>query len=217
MISYPQVMNEFDTIAKASQGFCLSRFGDGELKMAYGNGYSRQVGNPRLAAELTRILCRPNKRCIVGIPTMNPDGPKYQNWTRHIPRFLPLLSSGVVYYSAFVTRPDSSPWIATRAYAESVQAMWAGKKTAVLCERKGSMFRAVAPASRSAIHVECPRVGAYDEIDRLEYEVMRVCPEIVIMSAGPAATCLADRLARRGVHAVDMGSAGRFIIRMLNE
>lgn len=214
-MTYPDVRDEFETIKKVAKGYSLARFGDGELKMSLGQGYRRQSGSQKLADELSRVLTSPNERCIVGIPTMHPDGPKIGNWLRHRDRFLSVISQDMRYYSAFVSRPDSAPWINTRKYARSVVSLWSQKKVAVLCERKGSMFRAVRPAALKAIHVECPRFGAYDMIDELESRILATEPDIAILSCGPSATCLADRLSRRGLHSVDLGSIGQFICRTM--
>lgn len=213
--SYPAVLDEFETVKKVLQGFNIARFGDGELKMIHGNGYVRQKGSMKLATELFQVLTEPNPRCIVGIPTMNPQGPKFTSWDRHRDRFLKVLSPTVRYYSAFISRPDSAPWIENREFAESVQRVWAGKRAVVLCERKGSIFRAVRPAARKTVHVECPHEQAYDIIDRLEKKILENDPEVVVMSCGPSATCLADRFAARGIHAIDIGSAGQFLSRNL--
>ena len=213
--TYPRVRGEFETIAKLQAGYSIARFGDGELKMAHGNGYRRQEPREQLAAQLQKILARPSPMCLVGIPTMYPAGPKYEGWLRHRDRFLPLLSDDVTYYSAFITRPDSAPWIETQEYCEAMQSLWAGKRVAVLCERKGSIFRAVKPAARQAVHIECPHVGAWDVRKQLKAEILAVRPDVVIMSAGPAATCLADTFASMDVQAIDLGSVGAMVCRVL--
>jgi hypothetical protein len=214
-VTYPSVEGEYETIRKVLEGYNLARFGDGELKMSHGYGYRRQIGSPKLAAELGLILRRPNRGCIVGIPTMNPEGPKYASWIRHHDRFLGVLMPTVQYYSAFVSRPDSAPWIETREYGELVRSIWLGKRATVLCEKSGSMYRAVMRGAKSVHHVRCPSHQAYDIISQLENEIVTSDPEVVIMSCGPTATCLANRLAGRGVHAIDLGSAGQFIMRTL--
>ena len=45
---YPAVAGEFETIDKVLQGVSLSRFGDGELKIMHGAGYSREPKNQDL-------------------------------------------------------------------------------------------------------------------------------------------------------------------------
>lgn len=215
-MTYPRVLGEFETITAVRAGYSLARFGDGELKMAHGLGYSREAPNADIAQELSAILVAPNERCLPAIPTMDERGPKYENWTRHMARFEAVIDPERVYGSAFVSRPDSSPWINTREYAEDVSAIWAGRRAVVVCERKGSMFFAVRLRAGSTKHVECPRIGAYRVIDDLERSVVEAVPDVAVLSAGPTATCLANRLAARGIHAVDMGSAGGFLRGLLS-
>jgi hypothetical protein len=213
LTTWPIVLDEVETIKKANKGFNVARFGDGELKMIHGSGYVRQTGSIKMATELYETLTEPHSKCIVGIPTMDSRSPKWGNWSRHRERFMRVLSPSMTYYSAFISRPDSAPWIETTEFARSVEKLWRGKRTVVLCERKGSIFRAVSPAAGKAIHVECPFKQSYDIIDELEAKILERLPEFVVMSCGPSATCLANRLARRGVHAIDIGSAGQFLLR----
>lgn len=214
-MKYPEVIGEFETIAAVVGGKNLARFGDGELKIVHGSGYVRESANPKLTREMRSILTDPHPGCIVGIPTMDPRGPKYENWTRHIPRFVAAINPELQYYSAFISRPDSAPWINVHEFGQAVQALWAGKRATVVCERKGKIFNAIRYGAAKTKHVECPTHGAYAVIDELEASVCLSDPEFVVLSAGPTATCLANRLARRGIHAIDLGHAGRFLGELL--
>jgi hypothetical protein len=214
-VSYPHVKDEFETVRMLAAGKSIARFGDGELKLVAGGNAAREPANRRLADELSEILQRSHEACIVGIPTMNRDGAKFLGWSKHINRFSEFFSSKVVYYSAFITRPDSAQWIDNYEFADSVRRLWATKRVVVVCERKGSIFRTVARDARKIEHVECPTHEAYGCIGALHRKALRNDPQIVVLSAGPAATCLANRLARSGVQALDLGSAGKFLYRNL--
>lgn len=215
MKAYPAVVGEFETIEACLLGRSLARFGDGELKIVYGAGYNREPPNVALSVELGHILAHPDRRCLVGIPTLDENGPKYLNWTRHAERFRKAVSSRVRYYSAFVTRPDSAPWINTRSYAELVTQLWAGKRVVVVCEKKNSLLPVVRLTAAKVRHVLCAHRQAFRTIDDLEREVFLASPQIAILSAGPTATCLAHRLARRNIQAIDFGSAGGFLRKLL--
>lgn len=206
---YPSVLDEFATIAAVAAGKNLARLGDGELKIACGAGYVREPKNPKLSAEVLRVLVKPHQNCLVGVPTMNPTGPKIDNWTRHCERFRTIMNREIQYYSAFVSRPDSAPWIATKDYALSVQALWSGKRVTVLCDADMVMLDTVRLAAKTATHIKCPTHEAYAVIDDLEMAIIESAPEFVVLSAGPTATCLANRLARHSIHAIDLGSAGK--------
>jgi len=235
-VEYPQVTGEFETVEELLRGKSLARFGDGELKLMDGQGYFREPKNEKLGAELLEVLQRPAANCLVGIPTMDFNGPKYENWIRHRDRFAKLLAQGPsveskalssesdlgpqsstlnAYYSAFITRPDSAPWINCLEYARLVEQLWKDKRAAVLSERDNSILKVVRLSAKKLKHVECPHREAYAEIDALERALVRAKPEIALLSCGPTATCLANRMASRGIQAVDIGSAGGFLLKLL--
>lgn len=215
-MSWPLVQDEFRTIKMLQQGYSIARFGDGEFKMMDGAGYVREPPNKKLAAELRHVLRSPAPKCLRGIPTFDTRSPKYETWSKHIDRFSRLLrKTRGPFYSAFISRPDSAPWIRNKEYALSVEQLWAGKKVAVLCEKTGSAIRAVEARTCSATHIECPSHEAYKLIDAFEAQIAHIRPEIAILSCGMTATCLANRLARRGIQAIDFGSGGSFIAKLL--
>jgi hypothetical protein len=78
-VKYPTVAGEFETVGALLKGHSIARFGDGELKLAYAKEYLREPANDKLAAELRGSLEAPAPGCLVGIPTLDPNGPKYLN------------------------------------------------------------------------------------------------------------------------------------------
>jgi hypothetical protein len=64
-----------------------------------------------------------------------------------------------------------------------------------------------------AAHVDwilSPYRDAYDVIDSLVEQVQRANNHRVILCVGPTATCMAERLAEEGRHAIDLGHIGMF-------
>jgi hypothetical protein len=217
-LTYPVCLGEHETIRAVAKGRSLARLGDGEFKIAFGHGYCREPQNAKLSEEVRNVLLSPTPGCLVGIPTMDPDGVRYWNWQRHQVRYAGLLNgSRVKYYSAFTGRPECAQWIDNKEYVQSVAALWKGKHAAVVCELEGSMLNAVAYGSAKITHIECPFREAYSVIDGLEQAVVDCKPDIAILAAGPTATCLANRLQKRGVQAVDLGSGGKFYCRWLSQ
>lgn len=230
-IPYPPVLDEWATVRAVLAGKSLARLGDGEFKHVYGSngtrpsrpsvspksiGPGRQGYDPALSLEMRMLLVDPHPNCIVGIPTMDPRGPKYPNWLRHRARFAIKLSPWVQYYSAFVTRPDSAPWIENREFCELFQECWAGKRV-VIVEKKegGKVLPAVRYAASRVHHIRCHATNAYRKIAVLEAAILDARPELVMLSCGPTATVLANRLAGKGIQAIDIGSAGAFLLRHL--
>lgn len=218
-MSWPAVFNEFETLRMLQQGFSIARFGDGEFKMMDGAGYVREPPNKKLAHELRQVLRHPHPKCLRGIPTMDPRSPKFPSWEKHTARFTRLLRRARgPFYSAFISRPDSAPWIRNREFALEFEKLWAGKRVAVLCEQDGSAFRLLRQVcGESASQLVCPSHRAYAHIDEFEAALVADKPQIAILSCGMTATCLANRLAARGIQAIDFGSGGSFIAKLLAE
>lgn len=216
LTTWPTVLDEVQTIRHLADGWSLARFGDGENALMRGAEYRREPRNPHLAEELCTILATPDPRCLVGIPSMNPRSPKHRNWLKRQAAFLPFLSPYVAYGSAFVTRPDSAPWIATSAYAVSVEQLWRARKVVLVCEPTNKLLTVVPRAARKLEHLTCPSHGAYAHIDTFERAILRAKPDLAILAHGVSATVLAHRLACRGVQALDLGSIGGFLARMLH-
>jgi hypothetical protein len=214
-LTYPPVIGEWDTMRAVCAGSSIARFGDGELKLMHCKSYVREPASRKLAAELRAVLTNPHPRCIVGIPTMSSDGPKFENWIRHRDRFAGVLAPHVTYYSAFITRPDSAPWIQCEEFARLVESLWRCKRAAVICEPKNKILTAVRLSAARTKHIRCPSHLAYSRIDLFEDAVLEAEPEIALLSVGPTASCLANRLAAHGLHAVDIGSAGGYLLELL--
>jgi hypothetical protein len=217
-VKYPQVRNELLTIRHILETGCsIARFGDGEVKLMDNGSQIREPQNPKLAAELRDTMVDPDPRCIVGIPTMDPHGPKFKNWEARQERTVKFLNPAMQYYSSFISRPDSAPWILTRDDAAKVCDIWRGKKTAIICEADNKLLDVVRKTTEAKVkHFTCPHTETYKVIDALEIDMIRGRFDCVVMSCGPAATCLARRLSKQGVQAIDLGSAGGFLRKLLD-
>lgn len=229
VVQYPKVHGEYETLAKIKEGFSIARCGDGEFKVMEGGAQVREKANPILAKELRQIIAGKNKEhCLIGIPTMDPKGSKYKTWEpevskfhgwhRHKERFCKLLSPDVEYWSALITRPDCGEWMLTKEYAEAVQSIWLGKKVALIAnteEDRKNKLHSVVEFTQECHFIPCPYAGAYAEIDRLEKAALSSGCDMILISAGLTATCLANRLSPR-VQAIDIGSIGGFLAKMLS-
>ena len=217
MNGYPEVTDEAATVDELLKGASIARLGDGEFKLIVGQGYVREPANPRLGKELRNVVSKPAPGCIVGIPRLHAKGPKNKNWLARVERFMPYLNEDQTYYSAFISRPDSAPWINRPKFARKMQKLWKGKKVVALCEPKSSLLRMLDCGAGEVVHIECPSECAYALIDLFEKAIMQAQTHIAFLACGPTATCLANRLARRGVQAIDFGSGGAFVARLLDE
>jgi hypothetical protein len=146
---------------------------------------------------------------------MDKSGPKYASWTRHQKRYLELLNPKIVYFSAFISRPDSAPWINTTKFAHTLVDIWRGKRVAVLCEPTNSLFQLVQRTAGTFYQFSCPSHEAYQHIKKYQKAIAEVQPDVAVLSAGPTATCLAARLAEEGIQALDLGSAGGWLSKLV--
>ena len=214
---YPACTNELETVQRVLDGASLVRFGDGEIKLCDGASQIREPKNPALGAELRETIADPDFRFVVGIPTLDKNGPKIKNWLARAPRFLPHLSPKVVYGSAFVSRPDSAPWISTQEYAEKVCDIWRNKRVTIICEPTSKLLTVLRKTCKQKLDwLECPSHQAYNHIDEYVKYVERGRSDVIVLSHGPSATCLARRLAKMDRQAVDLGSIGGFLLKMLD-
>lgn len=214
-MTLPPVLSEFETINQALKGKSLARYGDGELRLMAGRGTCvSQDPDPKLAAELRDILKNPPKNCLVCLP-ISKGSPKAEMWARYQGHdFLKHFGAGP-YGSAFISRPDSAPWIDTPEYWHSVCRLWEGKHVVFAAGSDRSLRADDFSAAAALTHIEAPRRDAYSEIDRLELEITVTVRDggVAILCLGPTATVLAARLSRKGIHALDLGHIGMFMRR----
>lgn len=217
-MNYPPVFGEFATIERIlTSGCSIARFGDGEVKLMSGGSQIREPANAVLAAELRDTIVDPDPRCIVGIPTMDPKGPKFKNWEARAERTKSFLSPDVTYFSAFISRPDSSPWILTRKYADMVTEIWRGRKVGLICEEDNKIYTVLRKTGAASLrHLPCPHTETSAKLGELEAACLKGRFDVVVMSCGPAATVLARRLSKQGMQAIDIGSAGGFLLKLLD-
>lgn len=223
MTGWPSVHGEFETIAKVKDGHSLSRIGDGEFKVMDGGSTTRQAFSDALGKEMRRICTEPSEKCLVGIPTMDPKGSKYSKiepttgmqvgWLRQIPRFSRFLSAKMEYWSALISRPDCGEWMMNKEYAELYQSMWLGRKVCVIGPPGNKIYKTV-QLTQEAVSIDCLVTQAYAEIDHYEKQALASGCDLILISGGMMATCLAHRLSPK-VQAVDVGSIGGFLLHML--
>jgi glycosyltransferase GT-like protein len=211
-VDYPRVMSEDETMDAALAGRSLARFGDGELRACLGASLKCQRADPALALELRSTLAGDAGGALVCLPHPN-GGPKATNWGNYTHKKYRSLMQLPEYGSAFVTRPDSAPWIDRPDYWAKVRRLWEGRDVLLVTgEPEGSSkMRCVGDGAARLRRLEAPRTDAYADAARLKNVILLAGAEINILCLGPTATVLAARLARLGRWAVDLGHIGMFM------
>jgi len=213
MPAYPNVIDERQTLDMVLAGQSMSRYGDGELKLALGHSAKSQDFHPELCEKLRVILKSRSKECLVCIPNVMSTTPKHVFWGQYAaPKYTNLYDPTWIYGSSFVSRPDSAPWIDTPPYWEKVRSLWRGLDVVLVRGGGKSLLPERMPGAASVEEVIAPVRHAYVEYNAL---VARLRPEKrrVILCLGATATVLAWELARAGVHAIDLGHMGMFLRR----
>lgn len=208
---YPSVIDEFKTLDEILAGKSIARFGDGEIKLINGGNCVSQKADPGIQAELSSILKQQDENCLIGIPNIaGGKSPKDWFWNKYhtAEKLTNLYSPEKQYYSSFITRPDSAPWINTPEYWANVVKLWAGKKILLITGGRSSALRPdTISEAYDIIEMRGPETNAYSQIDKLEEEAihLRGTYDAALICLGPTATCLAARMARHGIHALDLG------------
>lgn len=208
MNAYPSVLGERETLDQVVAGRSIARYGDGEFKLcADGKGIKSQIGHPRLADRLRGVL-RESGRCLVGIPNIRSDTPKAEFWVKHMAacRFL---APGKQYVSAFISRPDSAPWINTDDYWTQLESLWVGQDVTLVRGSTKSLVAEDLVGARSVAEVICPRQHAWAEYADILNRIGK--PKRALLCLGPSATVMAVDLCAVGVHAIDLGHIGMFL------
>lgn len=214
---YPHVMDEWRTLELVLSGRSLARYGDGELKMAQrAVGIKSQDHHPALQARLQAIL-QDSGDCLVGIPNIHDvirhavSDQKIEHWSKYLS--MRSLLADRPYVSAFITRPDSAPWIHDPKYWDALASLWRGRAV-TLVRGSGKSLTAERLSdwgAASVTEIAAPRQQAWAEYDALLKRIGT--PERCLICLGPTATVMAVDLCRRGVHAVDLGHVGMFFRR----
>lgn len=209
-MTYPNVLSEVETMRLVLHGRSLSRFGDGELKMAsHVAGIKSQQSDPALSARLSAILKQSGK-CLVGIPNIRSDTPKAAHWGKYL-RYAWLLDDSIRYASSFVTRPDSAPWINTPEYWAAMASLWIGQDITIVRGSGKSLTMDDVDGARSVTEIVGPRQHAWADYDSILERITSTQPSRVLIGLGPTATVLAVDLCARGIHAIDLGHAAMFL------
>lgn len=208
---YPEVLSERLTMELAVGGRSIARIGDGELRLALGVGkHIAQVQDSGLACELREIMqdsaalcCIPNAKAPNGKPVMwgptrygSPDYTQLYRMARH-------------YGSSFICRPDSAIGIDTDEYWLLCRSLWYDKEVTLVIGTRGGSFTHLVHARKVRL-IYGPERDAYDAVPEL-MDKIGTPDHTVMICLGPAATILAERLARKNVHALDLGHMGRFM------
>ncbi len=186
-------------MTEVAQGTSLARFGHGELLIMARFDAKQQKFDMRLHDELWGIWT--DSPCLIACPPFDPPG-----WEGFLEDCEDILNTRRWYGSSFVSRHDWVPW--TEEYKEVLYSVLEHDIIEVAPYRQqftSSLFNSI-------ITIDCGKENSFKKIDKIEASIERQAKgHLVLLCCGPTATVLADRLARKGIWAVDLGNFGRFL------
>lgn len=217
-----KVLSIEDTVDLLLNGYSISRFGDGELKLIQGNRIGFQNYNDTLKHMLLNVLTAGSKssKFLVAIPEtlISLDNITKQSrdfWVNNLigdyDVWKAYLDSENIYGNAFFSRCYLKNKEKTNSLSlfTKIRNIW-DKRDVVLIEgyytRAGignDLFDNVSNLKR----IECPALDAFDDIEEIYRFVKNNIntDSLILICLGPTASILAYRLFCLGYQAIDLG------------
>lgn len=219
-VNKPRIKSIGGTIDEIVKGkLSISRYGDGEFKLADGIDISFQKANISLQNKLKEILKVKNNGFLVCIPDIFNDLSIYTEepksyWGLHVAKYrskwYKLLNKESEYGNSFISRcyyqyNDKSHCKDT---FKALKKIWNNREVVLIEGRKSrlgignDLFNNVASIERILV----PEINAYDKYDDILKEAKKIDKKkLILLAAGPTATVLAYDLYKLGYQSIDIG------------
>lgn len=217
----PIVKDSDETVDKIISDHCsVSRYGDGEFNIIFGNQIDFQQDSVELAQIMRNILQYDANDFLVCIPKNFHDDERYIEETRefwrvfmrqHRLEIMKLLKPGKIYYDAaisrFYHRNVDKKWC--EYYVPKLKKIWENRRVVMIEGEKSrlgvnnDLFDDAAEIKR----ILCPAEDAF----KVYYEVIEYVEEniekntLILIALGPTATAMAFDLYKKGFQAIDIG------------
>lgn len=216
----PQVASVDDTIDEIiNKRSSIARFGDGEIKLVAGKDISFQVNSKWIRDKMREVLSSDIDGLLIGIADIFDDSKTFDDvtcayWKKHLARYRAIwyryLIKGKKYYNASMTRQ----YIGLRhkevsgEIFEHIKKIWDGRDV-VIVEGEMSRFGVgndLLDNAKSVKRILGPSKQAFSKYNEILEETEKVDRgTLILLALGPAATCLAYDLHKKGYQAVDIG------------
>lgn len=218
---YPKFLNPLETINLIREKkLSLARYGDGEFNLIFGDSCIFQENNSELSAELLETLNSKQENLLIGIPDIFQSlkvyiKPSRQYWREYLKtkraKIYEILDFKKIYVDSMITRFNMKS-MHSENYIEGLLNSWKQvwenrpvlRVTGESAKRDYSsdLFDNASVLNTIITHSE----NAYAVVDDLLLQVTTYPVDtIIILSLGPTATVLANRLAILGYQALDVG------------
>lgn len=203
LLSYEETLHEI-----AKPGVSMARFGDGELKQLfrpYNIGF--QPFSMELQRDLREIVTSHAPNVLVGFPPVFRNEQWARLWHDILDETIDLFRGERVFANTAVSRPPCFSELKGKAVDLWMQ-VWEGRSVCVVTG-KGSRFDLYPEFFGNARQIDflySSPVDAYAQMDELMAKIAEMpAYDKYLLSLGPTATIMANRLAASGRDALDIG------------
>lgn len=218
-LGVPKVMSMDDTIDYIIKNQCsVSRYGDGELKIASGEDIRFQKYNQKLS-ELLKMILKEERKILVCIsdifnnPTwMNNRAYEY-TWrivAKNRKKWTSMLNVNHTYGNAFISRPymDWKEKANSKYWFQKLKMIWNNQDIVFIEGNKSRLGyqNDLFDNAKSIKRILCPSRNAFEKYSDILDEAKKQPKSVLFLLAlGPTATVLAWDLAMCGYWAIDIG------------
>lgn len=219
-LGVPRIMTIDETLDYLLENKCsVSRYGDGELKIACGLDIRFQEYNEQLSQRMRRILKSSSQNCLICLTDIFDDikwmMPKAYEYTwrimaQHRKEWCGLLDMDKVYGNAYITRCyiDRKDKSKSEGWFNKLKRLWENEEI-VFVEGEKSRLGYHNDLFSNAMTIErilCPPKNAYLYYDKILEEIKKIEKrKLILLALGPTASVLAYDLSELGYRALDIG------------
>lgn len=199
----------------------ISRFGDGEFNLIFGNNIGFQKYNYTLAKRLIQILNSNEKNLLIGIniPYKKKDLIKfkkkslsfYKNFLyKNKFKLSKIINKQKIYYSSFISRfyIDFINNNGIKNYIKILKKIWDKREVLIIEGEKSRLGigNNLFDNMKSIKRIICPIKNSFKVYDKIIKETLKVNEKrLILIALGPTATLLAYDLYKLGYQSIDIG------------
>ena len=194
---------------KIKEGYSLSRYGDGEFKMMRGSSITNmQVYDENLKRGLLKVFESPLKKLLVGIPDPLCTRPYVEGFHKKFDNFIQnkAAKEKSIFVSSFFFRPNLINMDSNK-YFDMIKNIWKDREIVLVNFNIDLLDHFLFCDSTPTAFIPISRNNCYKMYESIMYTCRKFYNQniLFIISAGPAATCLAYDICSEGEQALDVG------------
>ncbi len=220
----PDIMTSEETVKYILENGCsVARYGDAEIRVAYGTDVIYQAATEEIQRRLREVLGSDDKNILVCLPAVFDDkqlsileGEHIKFWKNHLLRYRKYwyreLKDGAVYGNAFISRHYMNlkdKKTGCKEYFELIKKIWEDRDVIIVEGEKSrlGMGNDLFDGAKSVRRILGPSTQCFSKYDELLKETESHGKDVLyILALGPSATIMAYDMAKDGYQAIDMGN-----------